>query len=360
MNGKGWTHFPFVTYDGKRLYFASDRDTPGTEDIYYCDFQGDTWGKVIRLNKNINTEKHIEQSPSLTRDGKTLYFVRYTERNSYDIFYSTWQDTGWGPAVNPGPPVNTKGMEWSCCISPDGENLYFSGFHYIDSMSPPDICVSKRTDSGWSYPQLLFSDFDSNLGPDDAPGLSGDGQMLYFKRAFRVSEERDIYYSKLNGNSWGKPVNLGAPVNSSNAEMTPAISPDGKSIYFSYLNLDNEKKHPATARIYVSRLINAIPDMSWQIVIPNDPNPYYSQGIQFHCQQKIDKPQMQLINLKGIPVLIQTLESEGPQNTWIFNWNESDIAPNDLSCSLYICKLTNENNFNKLIKLLRLNQIKKH
>ena len=103
--------FPFITRDGKRLYFASDRLNNGLEDIFYSDWDGEKWGEPLHLGPNINTPSQRDLSPSVTSDNQTLYFVKYTNANSYDIFYAAWEDTGWGKAVNVGPPINTPGEE---------------------------------------------------------------------------------------------------------------------------------------------------------------------------------------------------------------------------------------------------------
>jgi len=235
-----WNHFPFVTYDGQFLYFASNRKNRATDDIYYCKKEGDSWGEPIRLNRHINTDNRIEHSPSLTADNKTLYFVRYIGAYSfldYDIFYSTRQDTGWGPAVNIGPPVNSGWMEWICCISPGGDTLVFDAVRSGVVASPPDLYYSVKTDTGWSEPRMIFPDYASNAGRDNAPKISGDGKTIYFFKGLWVHEEMDIYSTTWNGERWTAPLNVGPPVNTPHRETTPALSPDGNPLYFSRVYL---------------------------------------------------------------------------------------------------------------------------
>ncbi len=84
----------------------------GRKDIYFTKKQADdTWSEPIRLGANINTP-YDEDAPFITRDGKTLYFAS-TGHNSiggYDIFKSEKEENGtWGPAINIGMPLNSAG-----------------------------------------------------------------------------------------------------------------------------------------------------------------------------------------------------------------------------------------------------------
>jgi len=81
-----------------------------------------------------------------------------------------------------------------------------------------------------------------NLGPtvnsssgDSNPSISADGLSLYFGSSRPgTSGNSDIWVatrSALNA-PWGKPVNLGSPVNSGAIEIEPDISADGLELYF--------------------------------------------------------------------------------------------------------------------------------
>ena len=357
VNSSSNDRFPFMTYDGKRLYFVSDR--AGSEDIYYCDWDGKNWGKVVRLNSNINTKWHIEHSPSVTADGKTLYFVRYTNAHSYDIFYSTWQDTGWGPAVNIGPPINTDWMEWSCCISPDGKKLYFDSFHYWETMCPPDLCVSVKTDTGWSYPQLLFPDYDSNAGWEDAPSISKDDKTLYFDRLGESPWERDIWYTIFDGGKWTSPINIGSPINTPEAEQTPAISPDGNTLYFNHMvvHAGGDSK---TDGIYVSHRITNVNEATHgnKIIrnydLQNYPNPFNLYTvIRFKTPTNTQSVTLKIYNLSGKEVrkLVNKTYAAGNHEV---TWNGKDESENEVASGLYFCRLTVNGRFTKSIKILLL------
>lgn len=112
INTRHYESHGFITEDGKSLFFASNRaNIRGDLDIYVSkkDASG-AWTKPEKLNDNINTP-YDDDSPFITPDGKELYFSS-RGRNSmggFDIFRSEWDEkiNDWGPAVNMGNPVNT-------------------------------------------------------------------------------------------------------------------------------------------------------------------------------------------------------------------------------------------------------------
>lgn len=79
---------PFISKDGQRLFFASDRPGGnGGKDIYYCDRQNTSayqWKEAICLKPPVNTTFN-EAHPCVFRDGDRIYFTSDRDGNS-DIF----------------------------------------------------------------------------------------------------------------------------------------------------------------------------------------------------------------------------------------------------------------------------------
>lgn len=184
--------------------------------------------------------------PSLSLDGKTLVFTMLMPDslhfrpdgsiNYQEDFYVTRNIDGkWQPAVPIGSPINTLGNEGAQQISADGNTLVFTGCNRRDGYGKCDIYFAKKDIYGqWGKP--------FNAGPavngqsaDKQPCLSPDGRYLYF------SSDRpgglgkmDIWVSELDANGkWGKPVNLGAPINTPEDDICPFIHPDNQTLYFS-------------------------------------------------------------------------------------------------------------------------------
>lgn len=357
VNTGGRSSFPFITHDGKRLYFASNRDYYSTEDIYYCDWDGEKWINAVHLGPNINTFE-MEHSPSVTADGKTLYFVRYTPENSYDIYYSTWEDTGWGQAVNLGPPINTGFSEWTCCISPGGDSLIFGSFHYWKTMAPSDLCMTVKSDTGWTWPELIFKDYKSNYSLEDAPTLSGDGKTIYFESARHVSRERDIWCTEYVDGLWTPPVNVGAPINTPYAEMSPSISHDGKTLYFT--RMYNRDSLHISNKIYMSHRLPTVigNETSKSINMATDlscyPNPFNAT---ITIQYKLTQPQwleIKIYNIQGQEV--RSLPGSQVQSGLFTTiWDGTDNTGNKTSTGIYFCRIIINNQVVNVKKLVLLN-----
>lgn len=111
INTKYWESHACFTRSGDTLYFTSNRKgTIGGLDIYYSIREEDgEWGVPVNLGPTINT-RYNEETPFLTEDGKTLYFSSYGHYNmgGYDVFYSTKFENGeWSIPINAGYPINT-------------------------------------------------------------------------------------------------------------------------------------------------------------------------------------------------------------------------------------------------------------
>ncbi len=87
---------PGPSYDGRYLYFTSLRKR---HKMYRAENVGGSWRNITPLNDNVNKPNGFAFDPSLTADGKYLFFTWYPyERpNLPDIYVSRWCE----PAVTP-------------------------------------------------------------------------------------------------------------------------------------------------------------------------------------------------------------------------------------------------------------------
>ncbi|OJW69816.1 MAG: hypothetical protein BGO68_05400 [Candidatus Amoebophilus sp. 36-38] len=171
-----------ISSDKKTLVFTScsRKGNYGICDLYISYRKGNEWSKPENLGPNINSEGWQSQ-PSLSADGKTLYFVSERKGNygKNDIWKSSLQPDGkWSKAVNLGPIINSKHREVSPFIHPNGQTLFFAS--------------------------------------DRTPSLGGF----------------DIYYSNLVNGHWTEPINLGYPINNHKDQASIFITADGKKGYY--------------------------------------------------------------------------------------------------------------------------------
>jgi tetratricopeptide (TPR) repeat protein len=130
INTKYWESHASISSDGKTLYFTSNRKGGfGGLDIYKSERAADgEWGPPVNLGNVINS-KYNEDTPFITTDGKTLYFSSLGHYNmgGYDIFYSALSKTGnWSTPVNLGPPVNTTGDDLFFAPGKNDQYAYYS------------------------------------------------------------------------------------------------------------------------------------------------------------------------------------------------------------------------------------------
>ncbi|MDO9554897.1 OmpA family protein, partial [Rhodonellum sp.] len=92
-----------------------------------------------------------------------------------------------------------------------------------------------RFGSSWNYVRQLDMGNFKNSGSHFSGRLSKSGEVMVMSMAsFGSYGNEDIYVSiKLSDNKWSSPVNLGPKINTQNQEMTPYLSEDGQTLYFS-------------------------------------------------------------------------------------------------------------------------------
>lgn len=189
--------------------------------------------RLTLLPNSINTE-HEEYFPKLTADNKTIVFTR--KENNQENFYESQLlgENEWSEAVQLDGQINsTLYNEGAHCISPDGKYLFFTGCNWPNGLGSCDIYVSKKENGKWQTPHNLGAPINSR-GWESQPAISADGRTLYF-----VSNKPggyggyDIYKSLLlPDGQWSAPQNLGPQINTAFDESAPYIHADGQTLYF--------------------------------------------------------------------------------------------------------------------------------
>lgn len=102
--------------DGKTMYFSrgntGSKKGPQDVDIYMSKLVNGEWSDPVMVP--VSDPKAWDSSPALSRDGKKLYFASNREggNGGVDIYVSTIDSTGnWGNVKNIGTPINTRGND---------------------------------------------------------------------------------------------------------------------------------------------------------------------------------------------------------------------------------------------------------
>ena len=128
-----------ISKDGNTMYFSSDSFREGLfekdknnhlklgkNNLYVATKSGDTWTNIKPLP--FNSKDYSLSNPSLSRDGKTLYFSSNMPGSigGVDIWKVSVNGNEFGKPENLGSKVNTEGNESFPFIADDNTTLYFA------------------------------------------------------------------------------------------------------------------------------------------------------------------------------------------------------------------------------------------
>jgi outer membrane protein OmpA-like peptidoglycan-associated protein/tetratricopeptide (TPR) repeat protein len=178
-----------ISADGQKFLIYLGKSNNG--DLFESKLEGDVWSKPESLGKNINTKDYHESSACYSPDGKSIYFVtdKPGGKGNHDIYISHLDEKGnWGEATNLGGMINTPYNEEGVFMHPDGKTLYFS-----------------------------------------SEGHTSMGGYDIFKSVF--DEKTKV---------WGKPINLGYPVNTPGDDVFFVTSASGRRGYYTSMGKDSK------------------------------------------------------------------------------------------------------------------------
>jgi hypothetical protein len=174
---------PYVSPDGRWLYFISDRpafegDERRDGDIWRYSLSGD--GALERLDVNTDAD---EYSPVLTASG-TLYFASARDGGpgQGDLYRARHSGDGFGPAESLGAAVNSRSGEWNLWVAADESEMLFEASSRPTNVSAPgDLYYSWKTPAGWTA-AMPVSQL-NGAGSDLLPRMHPDGNTLYYTSA---------------------------------------------------------------------------------------------------------------------------------------------------------------------------------
>ncbi|WP_457130908.1 OmpA family protein [Mucilaginibacter sp. UYNi724] len=231
-------YLPVATADEGTLIFT--RKIDNNEDFYKSIKLNNNWQNAEYLSDVINTPMYNEGAQSISQDGKYLFFTGCNRPDGLgrcDIYISQKKGDDWAKPFSLGNPVNTSGWEAQPSISADGRTLYFVS-NRKGGYGGYDIWKSTLSDKGWGVPE--------NMGPEintpydeQSPFIHPDDSTFYFcSNGWPGMGNKDLFVSRLGKDGkWGKPDNLGYPINSSGDENGLTLTANGSYAFFSSNNL---------------------------------------------------------------------------------------------------------------------------
>lgn len=174
------------TGDYRTMVFSQQRPSVGRVDplgLYFADNEDGTW--VNERAFDFNDDVVWLFSPSLTADGRTLYFAANFEdgMGGFDIYRSKLRGGVWSKPENLGPEVNSPSNELYPVIHPSGR-LYFSSDGHDNNVAGFDLFQTAFVGGRWSTAIKLGAPFNT---------LSNEYHIWYsndFKTGYLTSDRR--------------------------------------------------------------------------------------------------------------------------------------------------------------------------
>lgn len=249
VNSKFSEYYPCLTADDQTIFFTRNvgDERAVQEDFYVADKDNDQWQKAYPIPGHINTNRN-EGAPTITSNGNFMVFTiceLYGDRDygadregygSCDLFMSFRQGDSWTKPYNVGPEVNTSNWETQPSLSGDGRTLYFirGDRNKPQAERKQNIYVSHLQDNGYfSVAKPLPSPVNTD-GKESSVMIHPDGRTLYFASTGHPGfGGEDLFMTQLQPDgTWLEPKNLGYPINTVNNENSLMVSAKGDVAYF--------------------------------------------------------------------------------------------------------------------------------
>jgi len=233
-------YFPVLTADNKSLIFTVQRSPEKrgqeNEDVFISTVAPDgTFGAPQSISPNINSRDN-EGTATISGDGNTLVFTgcdRPGTVGGCDLYISHRRGSQWTAPRNLGLLVNSKAWDSQPSLSADGRTLYFSS-QRGGGVGGYDIYVSVLgADGTWGQARNVGPPINTP-GDDLAPFIHASGTTLYYATDGLVGlGSSDIFRAELDDKGqWGQPRNLGYPFNTFANEASLYISSDNRRAYY--------------------------------------------------------------------------------------------------------------------------------
>ncbi len=210
INSKGGEDSPFITPDGKDLYFfftpdvsrdASLQLMDEVTGIYWSKSDGDDWTEPTRVM--LQERGKLSLDGCLFVQGDVMWFCSAREGNmkEIDFYIARLKDGRWTDWENAGKLLNVDYDIGELHITSDGNQIYFHSKR-AGGIGDMDIWVTSKIDGVWQEPENV--PIINSQGLDGWPFVSEDGKELWITRIHNGCP--GIFRSiRDTGESWSEP-----------------------------------------------------------------------------------------------------------------------------------------------------------
>lgn len=233
LNAHPQQYFPSITASNLLIYTVREQQGRGDENLYQSQLSELGWSKPKSISERINTERN-EGTASISADGNSLVFTACNTPDgigSCDLYVSYREGNDWSIPKNLGRAVNTIHWESQPSLSQDGRELYFVSTR-PNGLGGQDLWKSTKINGQWTEAINLGENINTRFD-DCSPYLHPGGADLFFASRGRLGfGGYDLYRSELSSEgAWLTPLNLGYPINNHRNQVGYTISIDGWAYY---------------------------------------------------------------------------------------------------------------------------------
>lgn len=227
-----------IAQNGNEAFFTIQSPSQEISQIVYITKENNEWTTPELL---AFSDSYMYLEPFLSIDGKRLYFVSDRPLNDsthtkkdFDIWYVERNSQGekWSEPKNIGTPVNSTLNEFYPSVS-ENNNLYFT-MESPDGLGKDDIYFCHWENGKYSNPILLDENINSTGYEFNAFVSKKEDYIIFTKYNEKDGYgSGDLYVSKKDANGkWEKAKNMGVPINTKYMEYCPFYDEKTQTLYF--------------------------------------------------------------------------------------------------------------------------------
>lgn len=256
-----------MSANGNEAFFTIQSPFQEISQIAYIKKENNEWSEPELMSFS---DSFMYLEPFLSVDGKRLLFVSDRPINDsikvkkdFDIWYVERknQDAEWSEPKNIGKPVNSDLDEFYPSVS-ENNNLYFT-MESPNGLGKDDIYFCKWDNGKYASPVLLSASINS-AGYEFNAFISKREDFILFTKYNEKDGygSGDLYISKKDAHGmWGNAKNIGKPINTKYMEYCPFYDEKNKMLYFTSKRNDitpREFKNVLDLQLYISESNNGL------------------------------------------------------------------------------------------------------
>lgn len=236
-------YFPVLTADQQTLIYTRREGNNNTDDediVFSKKDERGRWLAPVSISENINSGLN-EGTSAISADGRKLIFTSCVGRDGWgscDLYESNKIGERWSEPKNLGQLVNSSDWESQPSLSADGRTLYFVSDRK-GGVGRRDIWISTLDAKGnWTRARNLGKEINT-VYDEISPFIHVNNSTFYFAtNGLTGFGGYDIHYSERdNSGKWSAPVNMGAPINNHEDQFSLFITADGEKAFYSHESL---------------------------------------------------------------------------------------------------------------------------